>query len=132
MEKQTKLINLIMFLIGAYTIYLQIFPPQNTKNQTSALILFLGILGYIGIVYVITNIIGKIKSYLDRIEKNEKDIQEINKKIDAEKRYNEIDKRVSIMERLMNKKGQINAQWIFIIILLILLYLYLRSLGIVN
>ena len=52
-----------------------------------------------------------------------------------EKRFNEIEKKMAIMEasdKNKGKKGQINPKWILIAILLVLFYLYLRSLGILK
>ncbi len=73
----------------------------------------------------------KLKSYINQINSNKVEIQEIKGKMNAEKKFSEFDKRLSILEALnKNKKGfAIDPKWIFLIILLILFYLYLRSLG---
>lgn len=92
------------------------------------------ILGYIGLLYFVMWITDKVKSYIDQINKNTKEIQNIKEEMSIHKHFTEIEKRISLLEMLRkNKKGRlaIDPKWIFLAILLILFYLYLRSIGIV-
>lgn len=138
MEKKSRLdfITIITLLVGLATIFFQIFPPKTAVDQARSAIYFLAILGYIGILYFVVWATDKTKYYLEQINKNKKDIQELREKMDIEKHFNEIEKRLAIIEALRrNKKGRgfsIDPKWIFLIILLILFYLYLRSLGILK
>ncbi len=118
------------------TIVFQIFPPKTAVDQVKSAIYFLAILGYIGILYFVMWATDRIKSYVDQISKNKKDIQELKERIETEKHFNEVEKRLSVLEVLLkNKKGRgfsIDPKWIFLFILLILFYLYLRSLGVLK
>lgn len=93
-------------------------------------------MGYISLLYLVNWITDKFKSYINLINQNTKDIEEIKEKMSTEKHFNEIEKRISVLEALnKSKKGRgfgIDPKWIFLIILLILFYLYLKSLGILK
>ena len=135
-KQNIDIITIITLLVGLATIFFQIFPPKTPIDQVKSAIYFLAILGYIGILYFVMWIMDRIKSYTDQINKNKQDIQNIKEEMKIEKHFNEIEKRLSILEALRkNKKGRglgVDPKWIFIIILLILFYLYLRSLGILK
>ena len=60
-----------------------------------------------------------------------KELKEVKDQLNIEKRFNEMDKRLSMIES-WKKKGEINPKIILIIILFILFFLYLRSLGILK
>ena len=78
---------------------------------------------------------NQIKSYVNKINQNQKDIEEVKQMIEQQKKSFDIDKRVSILEAIMkNKKGRymLDPKVLFIIILIILFYLYLKSMGIVS
>lgn len=130
------LITIITLLIGLATIFFQIFPPKTPIDQVKSVIYFLAILGYVGILYFINWVTNRVKLYIEQINKNKEEIQDIKEKMSTEKHFNEIEKRLSLLEALLkNKKGQwfrIDPKWIFLVILLILFYLYLRSLGILK
>lgn len=124
------LVKVLMLLIGVGTIIFQIYQPVGAQRIAS-LIFFLGLLGYIFLLYVFLWIGDKVKSYLNKIAKNSKDISEIKELLSMEKRFTEIDKRIAILEALKSKTGKfsIHPLWIAIVILIVLFYLYLRSLG---
>lgn len=138
MDKKSRLdfITVVTLLVALATIFFQIFPPKTAVDQVRSAIYFLAILGYIGFLYFIMWATDRIKLYIDQININKKDIQELKERMDTEKHFNEIEKRLSVLEALLkNKKGRglfIDPKWIFLIILLILFYLYLRSLGILK
>jgi Flp pilus assembly protein TadB len=136
MEKKklpVDFITIITLLVGLATIFFQIFPPKTPIDQVKSAIYFLAILGYIGILYFVMWVTDKIKSYLNQINKNSEDIKELKEEMSIQKRFSEIEKRLSILEVLRkNRRGKfaIDQNLIFLAILLILFYLYLRSLGI--
>lgn len=129
-------ITIITLLVGLATIIFQIFPPKTPVDQVRSAIYFLAILGYIGILYFVMWVTDKLKYYFDQINKNKQDIQELKEKMDTEKHFNEIEKKLYVLEALFKKKkGRgfvIDPKWIFLIILLILFYLYLKSIGIIK
>lgn len=130
---QLDFVTIITLLVGLATIIFQIFPPKTPTDQVRSAIYFLAILGYIGILYFVMWVTDKVKSYIDQINKNTKEIQNIKEEMSIHKHFTEIEKRISLLEMLRkNKKGRlaIDPKWIFLAILLILFYLYLRSLGI--
>jgi len=131
--KNLDIVSVIMVLVALFTIILQIFPPKTIKDQVNSIIYFIAIIGYISLLYGTVWISKKVRSYIDEINNNKQEIQDIKDKMNTEKKFNEIDKRLSILEFFnKNRKGQIpiNPKWFFLIILLVLFYLYLRSLGI--
>ena len=129
-------ITIITLLVGLATIFFQIFPPKTSIDQVRSAIYFLAILGYIGILYFVMWVTDRLKSYIDQINKNKQDIQDIKEAMSIQKNFIEIEKRLAVLEALRkNKKGRgfaIDPKWVFLIILLILFYLYLRSLGILK
>lgn len=136
MEKKklhVDFVTIIALLVGLATIFFQIFPPKTPIDQVKSAIYFLAILGYIGILYFVMWVTDRVKSYLNQINKNSEDIKELKEEMSIQKRFTEIEKRLSILEVLRkNRRGRfaIDPKWIFFVILLILFYLYLRSLGI--
>ncbi|MBI2139379.1 hypothetical protein HYU14_00525 [Candidatus Woesearchaeota archaeon] len=132
MEKEKiGLVEKIMFIITLFAIILQIFPPKTAKDQQNSLIYFLAILGYVSFLYGSVWISNKVKFYINQVNKNKKDIEDIKDKMDEEKRLYEIEKRISILEafRRNRKAFAIDPKWVFMGILIVLFYLYLRSLG---
>ena len=128
--------TIITIIIGLAAIFFQIFPPKTIVDQVRSAIYFLAILGYIGILYFVMWATDRVKLYINQINKNKQDIQELKEKMSIGRHFNEIEKRLAILEALQkNRKGRgfaIDPKWIFLIILLILFYLYLRSLGILK
>lgn len=130
---QVDFITIIALLVGLATIFFQIFPPKTPIDQVRSAIYFLAILGYIGILYFIMWVTDRVKSYVEQINKNTKEIENIKQEMNIQKHFTEIEKRLSVLEILRkNKRGRfaIDPKWIFLAILLILFYLYLKSLGI--
>lgn len=129
-------ITIVTLIVGLATIFFQIFPPKTPIDQVRSAIYFLAILGYIGILYFVMWVTDRVKAYIEQINKNTQNIQDLKDEMNIQKRFNEIEKRLAIIEALRkNKKGRgfpIDPKWIFLIILLILFYLYLRSLGILK
>jgi len=105
------------------------------RNQFCGLLNLLTRNRYIILLYAITWFADKVRSYITRINQNAKDIKEIKEMLNTEKRFMDVEKKLSVLEELQkNKKGQSGTMmmWIAIILLIILFYLYLRSLGILK
>ena len=67
----------------------------------------------------------------ENIYKNHKEINEIKTSLNYNKLYNDMDKRLSVIELLLKKKrGALDHRILFWILLAILLYLFLKSVGI--
>ncbi len=132
--------SIVLFIVAIFTVVLQIFPTKTKESQITSMILFVAILIYVAFLYAIIWGTNKVKFYINMINSNTKEVLEIKRKMESEKKFNEIDKRVAILEHFYNrsysltknKKGKIDIDpsWILIIILLILFYFYLRSRGI--
>ncbi len=62
-----------------------------------------------------------------------KEIKEIKKSILVKERFDTMDVRLKVLEKLLkNKKGQIDPRIIILIIMIILLIIYLRLIGIIK
>ncbi len=131
MSKKLDFPNLIFLIVALFTIFLQIYPIRTAKDQKYTLILFIAILVFGGITYFTDWISDKFKAYTEKTNQNTLDLIELKEQMSLEKKFADIDKRLSIIEKL-SKKGasNIDPRWIFMIILLILFYLYLKSLDI--
>ena len=139
-KKKLDVVKILFLIIAMFTILLQISPPRTPEDKATSVIFFFGLLFYIVILYGISYFMDKVRSYTDQINQNKKEILEIKEKMSLEKKFNDMDKRISILEVLKkgkkNKKGQLqiilNPRILAIIVLLVLFYLYLRSMGIIK
>lgn len=123
------------FLVGIFTVVLQIYQPHTAQEKAASMGWFVVIIIYIGFLYLVFYYTKKIKTFFAKIEKYGADIEKINTKMNEEKRFNEIEKKIAVLEVLSvrrGKKGQIDPRIILFIILLILLYFYLKSIGLIN
>ena len=120
-----------MVVITAFTLFIGIFPPESVSDKINAVILFVAILIYTLIFYIVDYYSQRIKHYLGQIRTNTERIESIEKKMKTEKKFNDFEKRISILEVLNNKKGDIDPRWLMLIGLLVLFYLYLRANGLV-
>jgi len=126
--------NILMLIIAFFALILQLFPPRTQIDQFKSAAYFLGIIGYVLLLYVAHSMWRKVREYLSKIDKNAQDIDSFKDQLKEEKRMAVFDKRLSILEALLrNKSGKFEFDpiWFFMIILLVLFYLYLRSLGLV-
>lgn len=96
--KEIDWLRIITLAIGGFAVFLQIFPPENQEDQSTSLLIFFGIIFFV-VVYLITdNIFRKVKEKIDQINANTKKIEEINKKINLESRFQDLDKRLALVE----------------------------------
>ena len=60
-------------------------------------------------------------------------MEDIQKELRYEKRINELDKRIGLLEAFKkDKKGQtIDPRWVILVILIILFYMYLKSIKVI-
>ena len=129
-DKLQKLGIIAVIIIGIITTYFQINPPQTQEQRTASNTIFFVVLFYIALYFVSDWVTDKVKSYLDKINTNQKDITDLKEKFNLEKRFNEIEKKIEVLnEKMKNKKGSIDPRIVIMIILLLLFYLYLRSIG---
>ena len=131
MQRKTEILTLLTFVVALFAIYLQIFPPQDTVDRANSLIYFLAIVFYTGIFYVIYYYSKRIKGYIRQIQDNTDSINKIKDDLKVEKIFHTLEKRISLLEALKNKKAEIDPLWVLFALLLVLFYLYLRSLGLV-
>ncbi len=113
--------DILILLIAIIPLIFQIFNPTTDEGLIiTGIMLVIGLLS-VGWAYIA----NKIK----QIESNTITINKLKDNINTMNKIHKLDKRLSLLEK---KKGQINPQWVIIIILLILLYLFLRSAGYLN
>jgi quinol-cytochrome oxidoreductase complex cytochrome b subunit len=121
-------LSIITIMITLTIFYLR--DPGKISPTTIIISVATLLISFIGVIII--TIRSNWNNLSSRVDKNKKEISEINKSIKLQNLYNTMEKRVSILERLMdNKKAQfsIDPQYIYWIILLILLFLLLRSAG---
>ena len=131
-EQQKRLINAIMILIAFFSILLQIYAPNSAEERQTSILIFIGLIGYIGILYFILWAKEKVTDYTNQITQNSTAIDKLKETMELNKKFHQYDKRISILENQTNKKGQINIDpiWIMLLILLMIFYIYLKSLGV--
>lgn len=86
------------------------------------------------LLYVAHLGLRKIKGYFTQIENNTQELTELKEDLNEERRMTAFDKRLSVLEALLQSKAgkfSIDPIWFFMAVLLVLFYLYLRSLGLV-
>src|SRR3989344_4264214 len=126
--------NMLMLVITVFAVLLQLFPPKTQIDQFKSAVYFFGIIGYVLLMYTVHLALRKVKGYLNQIENNTQELNVFKEKLKEEKRMNEFDKRLSILEVLLRSKAgkfEFDPMWLFMALLLALFYLYLRSLGLV-
>lgn len=121
--------NIITLIIAVIAIYFQINPPQTATDKQTSLILFSALLLIFTISYFFINIFKNIKANEQQIDMNTSELRKIKEQMKFDSKLNDLDKRISIFERIMNKRGELDPRVVLIAIMLVLLYLYLRSLG---
>ncbi|MBI3032803.1 hypothetical protein HYY69_04975 [Candidatus Woesearchaeota archaeon] len=137
MEKQNKLNleNVILLVVGVFTIYLQIFPPATKDDQVKSIFYFVGAVIYIMVYYMIAWIREKEKVYINQTQDIDKRVHTLQANYHMQKTIYLIKQKVAILEALMrNKQGKFEIDYFKLFGLgglLALFYLYLRSLGIV-
>lgn len=111
------------------------FIQNNAPPQTY--IIFGIIILLIIITFSITSLIKKLNELNTKINKNKLSILEFQKSLNIKEIYNTMDKRIGILEKLIdiflvkkNKKGQsFDIRILFWILLILLLILFLKSIG---
>jgi len=135
MRKAHSLINILTLAVAVFAFVFQIFPPENQADKLKSTVLFLGIIIYILVFFFAVQIKDRVKEYVEKIEKNQKDIVTIKEDLKIQKKIADVDKRLAIMEQLSrNRKGkfEVDTTWIFFAILIVLFIIYLQSLGLIR
>lgn len=131
-NSKNNLLNFFMLAIAGFTVYLQLYPPQDTQSQIQSAIYFIAILSSLLLFTLANTTYNKFTNYAKQIKNNTKDIKKIKTELETEKRFAAVDKKLALLEQKMNRKGkfEFDPRWLFVAFILILFYLYLRSLGI--
>ncbi|MAH06690.1 hypothetical protein CMI38_00385 [Candidatus Pacearchaeota archaeon] len=130
---EIKDIITIAISVAAILVTVTIFYLQEPENISPIAII-------LSVTFVSVAIIGMTMisiwsrwNYLSfRISSNKNEIAEINKSLKIRELYNNMEKRISILEEIIkNKKAQtgIDPRYIYWIVLLVLFLLLLQSLG---
>lgn len=135
-EKKRNLTSLILALIAGIITLVSFFTQEEASSQTYILFGIIVIIVFLGLGAI--SIINKWSDMNKRISNNSTEVDEIQKSLNTHKLYNDMDKRMQVLEKLFdklvipkNKKGQgIDPRILFWIILIILLILFLKSIGV--
>tara|TARA_Y100000310_G_C20322319_1_gene641317 strand:+ start:298 stop:699 length:402 start_codon:yes stop_codon:yes gene_type:complete len=122
-------LSIIAIIVTLTLFYLR--ESQSISPTAIILSVIILLVAFIGVI--ITTIRSRWNILSSRIASNRKEITEISKSIKLQELYNNMEKRVSILEKLIdNKKAQfsIDFQYIYWIILLILLFLLFKSMNV--
>ena len=119
-------------LIAIIVTYYQLY--QIDKEQTTqAMFLFGIIIGIFLIGLILSFTYSKYKEMRGELKENRIKMEDIQKELRYEKRINELDKRIGLLEAFKkDKKGQtIDPRWVILVILIILFYMYLKSIKVI-
>ena len=119
-------------LIAIIVTYYQLY--QIDKEQTTqAMFLFGIIIGIFLIGLILSFTYSKYKEMRGELKENRIKMEDIQKELRYEKRINELDKRIGVLEAFKkDKKGQtIDPRWVILVILIILFYMYLKSIKVI-
>jgi len=119
-------------LIAIIVTYYQLY--QIDKEQTTqAMFLFGIIIGIFLIGLILSFTYSKYKEIRGELKENRIKMEDIQKELRYEKRINELDKRIGVLEAFKkDKKGQtIDPRWVILVILIILFYMYLKSIKVI-
>ena len=119
-------------LIAIIVTYYQLY--QIDKEQTTqAMFLFGIIIGIFLIGLILSFTYSKYKEIRGELKENRIKMEDIQKELRYEKRINELDKRIGLLEAFKkDKKGQtIDPRWVILVILIILFYMYLKSIKVI-
>ncbi|MBI4017733.1 MAG: hypothetical protein HY366_02200 [Candidatus Aenigmarchaeota archaeon] len=119
--RRETFLNLLVVSIGLLTAILQFYRSGDLAS--------LAILGIATVVVAIYFIYDWIKDRFGRIEILTERINKVEGMMDDMKIHTELDKRLSVIEILMNRKGAVDPKTVMAIILVILFILYLRTAG---
>ena len=129
LEKAVQIIiPILSVLIGVY------FQRLNTEQST---FYFLALLFAVAAFFIVSYPINVFKNRMEQVDKNTKDLRQLRENLNdmknelvLTKKMENIDARLSVIEKHDNRKGQVDPRWVLIIIILIILYMYLRSIGV--
>lgn len=126
-DYRDKITSVIVAIFAIVPIILQLTQQRDTQS--------LVILSIILIVVIIYFIYAYFREKFSRIDKNEVNLKKMQKRFDEMKHDFEFDKRLAIVEKIVefkktNAKGAIKPDIVIIIILFILLILYLKSIHV--
>ena len=113
----------------------------GTGDSIIGVIILIGIFGFVVLFFLVSWLVSLKVSNIrmiglnfQKINKIEKDLNNLEGRLDLSKDIAELKSRMSLFEKMqgkkIGKKGALDPRWIIILIILILLYLFLRQLGV--
>jgi hypothetical protein len=132
-QSKEKTVNAVMLLLTSFSVLLPLYffiKTSSEKISTETYVTFIGILIFLIICIIIYYFYSKWEEATKRSDNNSKAIGDIKKDIKTQSLYNNMEKRLSILEALLkSKKGHVDPRILFAIILSILLFLFLKSIN---
>jgi|ETNmetMinimDraft_2_1059921.scaffolds.fasta_scaffold10026_3 hypothetical protein len=125
----------ILISIVAILITIGLFYLKDTENISLITVtIFVTIISVSIIGIIAAYILSRWENIIKKVEYNRKSLEEIGKSIKLKESYTDMEKRVSILEKLLelnNKKGQIkiDPRILYWILLATLLLIFAKSLG---
>tara|TARA_Y100000310_G_scaffold317846_1_gene371197 strand:- start:17381 stop:17782 length:402 start_codon:yes stop_codon:yes gene_type:complete len=131
-----KDINFIGIVVTVIVSFLTVYAQYKTPETTAVLFLTLAVL--IFLYYWISTPLKRIRNRIKDIDNNDKAIKETKKtlstlinRLDLKKDIDILNVRVSILEKMKDKKGQIDPQIVLLIIIVVVFIIFLRAKGII-
>ncbi len=127
------IVNFLALAIAIYGLF--------KEPKIADIIFLISILIFIAFYYVVSYFIRNFLGKLEQIEKNrlaisdiQKDLNKINDNVSNMKEVAKLSAKVSFLEKILvnkmkNKKSQIDPRWVILLIIILLLILYARSQG---
>ena len=104
---------------------------KEDETNLVGIVLLSAIALSVGIYFTYTFFWSKLKRYIFLIEQGNKRINELERSLKYKDDFYQLEKRLSLVEMRMGKKGQVDPKWVFLTIIILLLILYLKSQGVV-
>ena len=132
-EAKNKIANTITIFVTMLSIVLPSFffiVTSSEKITTQTYVIFIGILMTSIAGIIIYYFYSKWEETTKRTIDNSKTIKDIKRDINTQNLFNDMEKRLSVMEALSkSKKAMIDPRILFAIVLAILLFLFLKSIN---
>jgi len=131
-KKWDPVLQISTLLLTTIPVYF-LFKTSPKEITSSTLTIFGIIIGVVISITIFTIIYNKYKEMNEEIKNNKENINEIKKHLNFKDIFTKMDTRLRVIERLMDRKGQINIdpRWIMLGFLIILVILFLRQIGVI-
>ena len=110
-----------------------LFKTSPKEITAPAITTFGIIIGLFLSIIIFTLIYNKYKGMNEEININKENINEIKKHLNFKELFSNMDVRLKVLEKLLNKKGylDIDPRWIMLALMAVLLILFLRQMGVI-